>query len=86
MPTEKLNLLPPNQNCGNYKKLLSEKIKKSTYLNTNKDIWFDFKSCLLNNCKDTCGLTRSLQNRRDAWWQNTDVERVVKENRKLWKA
>ena len=43
--------------CKNYKKLRSENLHKSAHLNTVEDILFDLKYNLLNNSKDTCGLT-----------------------------
>ena len=49
------------------------------------DQWSTLKCCLLEATDSVCGWTTGRVRRRVTWWWNDEVDRAVKEKRKLWK-
>ncbi len=43
------------------------------------------ESCLLEASDKVCGWTKGRARRGETWWWNTEVDRAIKEKRRLWK-
>ena len=48
--------------------------------------WSQLKNNLLEASKDVCGFTKKQHIKRETWWWDGEVDRVIKEKRKCWKA
>ena len=69
-----------------YEKLVKEAVQTSGTPAGVDDTWMKVKSCLLEACDKTCGLTKqSSTKRKETWWCNGNIEAAIKQKRKLWK-
>ena len=46
--------------------------------------WARLKDNLLNAADETCGWTKGPSKRRETWWWNKEVDKAVKEKRRLF--
>ena len=51
-----------------------------------EEIWSKLKNNLLSTTNEVCGLTKKSHIKRTTWWWDDDVDRLITEKRKLWKA
>ena len=51
-----------------------------------EEIWSKLKNNLLSTTNEVCGLTKKSHIKRTTWWWDDDVDRLIAEKRKLWKA
>ena len=51
-----------------------------------EDIWNNIKTGLLKTTEEVCGTTRLQHWRRETWWWNEQVEKVIAAKRKAFKA
>ena len=55
--------------------------------NQNVDkLWSDIKTCLTESAEKVCGKTKGgIRCHKETWWWSEDIEKVIREKRKLWK-
>ena len=53
---------------------------------TVEDLWYSLKDSLLKASDKVCGCTSKPPRHHITWWWNDDVEKTIKEKRRLWKA
>ena len=51
-----------------------------------EDLWTSLRNDLLAASDEICGWTKGPPRHKVTWWWNADVEMVIKEKRRLWKA
>ena len=50
-----------------------------------KEVWKNFKECLIEEAIEVCGETRGIQRHQESWWWNEEIAALVKEEQRLFK-
>ena len=53
---------------------------------SSEDLWGVLKSTLIKTTEEVCGWTKKKNFRRETWWWDDGVSKVVGEKRRIWKA
>ena len=48
-----------------------------------KDVWKNFKECLVKEAVAVCGKTRGMRRHKESWWWNEEIAAFVKEKQCL---
>ena len=50
-----------------------------------KEVWKNFKECLIEEAIEVCGETRGMRRHKESWWWNEEIAALVKEKKRLFK-
>ena len=68
------------------KKFEENLVSDSTEVYDVESTWSKLKNTLLDTSKEVCGYTKKHHIKRETWWWNEEVENVITEKRRCWKA
>ena len=69
-----------------YKVEVSQKFASLPTSESPDVLWDSYKSCLKSAAENVCGMSRNHNWRKETWWWNDNVDAVIKDKRKAWKA
>ena len=69
---------------SNFAEVFSKKVDRLAPTHTVEDSWLRIKDLLLESSELICGRTTGLTHRKETWWWNSEVDKVIKAKRQLW--